>query len=534
MPLLLVGLTELLLAFLGVGERQPFFLENERDGVAVWQANQEGPWGRAAFEPQHFAREKGSVYRIFCVGASTVKGSPFDRHCSFSKWLAARLRFLHPTQDFEVIRLAEDGRSAEDVADLCEEALDYQPDLLVVYSGHNEFLRVNLAAVVYPGRTSWWDRSQKFRLGRWLTARRWRSAPVNAGQLIAGHAGIDDSPYLTEEQMAWGVELYRRALQRVQWACDRAAVPLVLCRPASNLRDDPPARSYLSADLNSNQRREFMNLFRRGERLLEKELPEAALAKFRQCEQIDRAPARLTYEIARCLDALGEIEAARPLYLEARDRDSHPRRVLSAQLKVIDELGEASPTTHVADPVALFRAAAKDGLPGYDLFVDYVHPDLDQQNLVAEAILQAMAQANLLAPEAEWRFADEPSVAEYREAMNIHFPQVATDYAQKVLTYIMQVLAVSGTDLSMLGAEQTLRCALEYDPENPSAHLGMALLRMLENQKEAAGTHLQVAWRGDSQVVNRCLGAARKIAALRQACDELQALLPVDPAEEGN
>ena len=93
------------------------------------------------FNPQRFpARKAEGTTRIFCVGGSTTYGRPYDDRTSFCGWLRLFLPAVDPSRRWEVINAGGISYASYRVARLMEELADYEPDLFIVYSGHNEFL----------------------------------------------------------------------------------------------------------------------------------------------------------------------------------------------------------------------------------------------------------------------------------------------------------------------------------------------------------------------------------------------------------
>ena len=125
--------------YVGFSSYIPLFVEKtEGDGARVMLTA--GNKSRF-FNPQKFPRDKGSgVRRIFCVGGSTTYGRPYDDHTSFCGWLREFLAVADPTHKWEVINAGGISYASYRVALVMEELAEYEPDLFVIYSGHNEFL----------------------------------------------------------------------------------------------------------------------------------------------------------------------------------------------------------------------------------------------------------------------------------------------------------------------------------------------------------------------------------------------------------
>jgi hypothetical protein len=93
------------------------------------------------FNPQTFpVQKKEGTTRIFCMGGSTTYGRPYNDLTSFCGWLRQFLPAIDPNRRWEVINAGGISYASYRVARLMKEISDYEPDLFIVYSGHNEFL----------------------------------------------------------------------------------------------------------------------------------------------------------------------------------------------------------------------------------------------------------------------------------------------------------------------------------------------------------------------------------------------------------
>ncbi|MEW6746876.1 MAG: tetratricopeptide repeat protein [Planctomycetota bacterium] len=508
-PLAVFALIELALRMAGVARPETFFVVGTRpDGEPVLEVNPRSPWGELPFRPPSFTQRKpeGSC-RIFCLGDSTVNGTPFHRHCSFSAWLQVRLEHLHPGKRFEVVRMGYDSKPAREIAKLCEEVVHYEPDLVIVYTGHNEFIVQNLATVRHAWGTRIREWLSSFRLGTVLYAL--GPLPVERPEHLVKNPvrRITDTPFLSPAEIDQGYEYYREGLERMVRACHEAGVRLMLCYPVCNLRDYEPVRSTLATSLPEAERARFRQLYEEGEQLLRAGRFERALQAYDGALAIDASPALLHYRRGRCLDRLGRFGEARAAYEQARDSDNHPNRATSRHWRLIDEC--AGPEELIADCGSVFDAAARDGIPGEDLFVDNCHPDIDNQNLIAEAVLRAMADAGLVAPRAEWHIGEEPDLAEYHRRMGLDLRKVATDLAGYVLYNLLYVLGNEASVDPVREAEDVLLFSRRYDATNPTALLGLALVSTLQGNLEEARRYAQQSRERDPTVIGTVLKLAR-------------------------
>jgi len=90
---------------------------------------------------QQFSKKKSpGTYRIFCVGGSTTYGAPYGDSTSFTRWLREFLPVVDGSRRFEVINAGALSYGSFRIALLMQELAGHEPDLFVVYMGHNEFL----------------------------------------------------------------------------------------------------------------------------------------------------------------------------------------------------------------------------------------------------------------------------------------------------------------------------------------------------------------------------------------------------------
>ena len=93
------------------------------------------------FRPASFAAVKpAQTRRIFVLGGSTVQGRPFSTETAFSTWLRLRLQAANPQLSFEVVNCGGVSYASYRVSKILDELLQHQPDAIVLYTGHNEFL----------------------------------------------------------------------------------------------------------------------------------------------------------------------------------------------------------------------------------------------------------------------------------------------------------------------------------------------------------------------------------------------------------
>ncbi len=115
-----------------------FFQEFEENGRTFCRVAHDELYGGA--QPA-FAREKGpGTVRVFCFGGSAAAGWPHPPEETFTAYLQSALADALPHRDVEVLNFAAHAYASYRVQLIAEQALAFQPDLVVLYMGNNEFL----------------------------------------------------------------------------------------------------------------------------------------------------------------------------------------------------------------------------------------------------------------------------------------------------------------------------------------------------------------------------------------------------------
>ena len=87
-----------------------------------------------------FKKEKdANTLRIFILGESTTIGYPYFHNGSFHRWIQYRLMNTFPNKRFEIINLSLTAVNSYTVLGFAKELVQYKPDAVLIYSGHNEY-----------------------------------------------------------------------------------------------------------------------------------------------------------------------------------------------------------------------------------------------------------------------------------------------------------------------------------------------------------------------------------------------------------
>lgn len=356
------------------------------------------------FNEQRFdAAKDADTYRIFCLGGSTTFGRPYDHRTAYPQWLQAYLEQAHPDRKWQVINCGGISYASYRLALLCDELVQYEPDLLIIYTGHNEFLEER----TYGEMRDW---SRTFRETVKLASysriyglldaayTRLNAPPKPETELskevntILEHTNGPESYHRNVQLREQVQQHYEFSLRRMAHAAATCGARLILVQPASNLRDFSPFKSENSR-LTAAQHQQWQVLFDDGGRLLQKEQFEQARKTLLQAEEIDPSHADLLFLIGSAAFRLEEHAAAQEYFRRARDEDVCPLRAPSEIHEIVERVGKDY-KLDVIDYPDLLRAhtlaAEGHGIPGLDSFLDHVHPRVEAHAVLGAALYDAM------------------------------------------------------------------------------------------------------------------------------------------------
>ena len=397
--------------YVGFASNVPLYVEQKRsDGrVEMVTAANKLRW----FNEQRFLRAKPSgTYRIFNLGGSTTYGRPYDDTASFSGWLRELLPRLDSKRRFDVINAGGISYASYRVAVVMEELARYEPDLFIIYTGHNEFLeeRTYRTLVETPrlvtGLGAAASRTRLYSVVHGLVrAKRSEASPTVLGAEVDPllEHSVGPSDYTRDD------ELRERAIAHFRFNLDRmidiarsAGAEVLLVTPASNLKDCSPFKSEHRDDLGSSEMERFGALYKAAEQAREAGELEQALESLDEAATIDDRYAELHYRRGRLLVELERYEDARQALEKAIDEDICPLRALTPITRVVREVA-AERHAPLVDFSKVVASISPHGITGADSFLDHVHFDYEGYRLLAVELVEAMERMGVIEPPDGWR-----------------------------------------------------------------------------------------------------------------------------------
>ena len=394
--------------YVGFASRVPLFVADgvDRAGRQIMRTAENK---KRFFNDQSFVQPKpNGTYRIFCPGESTTYGHPYRDPTSFPGWLRSYLRETEPDRLWDVINAGGISYASHRLAALMEELVRYEPDLFVLYVGHNEFLEDRTYAAVRdesPLRRWWMTRLFRTRAATLVLRARDRvSARVDDSKGEV-HTLLDDSigpaAYHRDLQRQDAVvSQYAGNLRRMVRLARSVGADVVMVTPASSLRDCSPFKSESSTGLTPGDASKASSLRSEGRASIREESFESAVASLDEAVRLDPDHAEGRYLLAEALQRIGRTEEAHTHYLAAKDKDIVPVRAISRLVEKAREVA-AELDVPLIDYVDMLESRTRTELghdsPGSELFLDHVHPTIDGNRMLAEALFEVLKKSGVVA-----------------------------------------------------------------------------------------------------------------------------------------
>ena len=385
----LAGCLEGALRLAGFGE-SPHFARRVTlpGGGTVWRDNRgcTVPFFSPALarRPQPFRlpeKKAPGTYRIFVLGSSAAMGDP-ESSFSLARALEVMLHAAWPQQRFEVVNAGITAVNSHLVRQYADDCARLEPDLFIVYEGHNEVIGpFGPASVFAPFLRS--ERAIRFAL--WLKGTRTGQLFSAAGRALAGRRGIPTEwggmQMFLRQQIAADdprldavVQHFRANLLAIADAGHRAGATTLLCTVLTNQRDFAPFLSQHRPALSPADLARWQADFAAAGKAARQGDPVAAESAYRAALARDDQYAELPFRLGRLALAAGRDDEARGFFQRALDLDTLRFRTDSRLNDVIRDLGRGDrPDLAVVDLAGNLAARSPHGIPGDDLLYEHVH-----------------------------------------------------------------------------------------------------------------------------------------------------------------
>lgn len=378
-PVLFVILLEVLLRAFNYGLDYPTFLSISKYHPNKQYLNPDLPY-KYFYNIEHAPtvlpdgfdiQKQPNAFRIFVLGESSVAGWPYVPNASFPRHLKRKLELLYPDNTIEVINCGVSAINTYTIRDLVGGILKEKPDLILIYTGHNEYygalgvassvgfinsrLLVNtylwlsdFKTVQFLQNTITWF----YRLFSKITTDDSDGGNETLMSRMIGESLITLDSNLFEA----GISQFEGNMDDIIKRIKDAGVPLIIGNLTCNTKDLKPFVSVKTDKLPAAE-----------------DIFNAAQSEFRN----------------------GNNEKAKELFLYAKELDALRFRAPQKINDIIKSLSIKYKIPFVNIDSA-FIQNSPDKIVGYNLTVDHLHPNIDGYRLIGDEFFKAMKANNLL------------------------------------------------------------------------------------------------------------------------------------------
>ena len=456
------------------------------------------------FNAQSFPKiKKPGTKRIFCMGGSTTYGHPYWDSTSFAGWLREFLPVVDSSHKWEVINAGGISYASYRVAALMDELAQYEPDIFVVYSVHNEFLErrtyqnlfdkstLSLNSQAMLARTRTWALTDRIlKRGRKLaTAPPTDSTKSNVDAL---QGEVDEilnytiGPVDYHRDAEWRAQVlqhYESNLQRMVSIARRAGAKIVFITPTANEKNCSPFKSEHDQNVTPSEHERLMALIRQSEG---DEITTDATKTLQFLDEaiaIDPHYAETHYRLGQAYLSLDRYSDAQLAFSCALNEDVCPLRAVSEIRQAIERVVRDSHGPMVDFEQKLRKLSEmENGHPilGDEYFLDHVHPTIDVNRQLALWIIEELQANGLVRGK---RLIDMVLADEFSKVEEKVLGQIDKEAQGFALRNLAKVLHWAG---KFEEAAPRARDVLDIIPNDPESRFILASCLNNTGQKEEA------------------------------------------------
>ena len=313
--------------------------------------------------------KKDNFFRVFVLGESTVQGYPFVPNASFPSDLQRRLELLYPSTNIEVVNCGISAIDSYTVRDFAKAIIKESPDLVLIYTGHNEYYGALGVASSFSGGKSrllvnsfiWLQKFRTFQLinntiEKIISIFKSGNGKNENNETLMEHVVGKSLIPLNSTLFNLGVKQFEGNMEDILSMLKEKNIPVILGTLTCNLKNQVP---FVSAKENNFLSADYV---------------------FSQAQNKLKS---------------GNFLQAKKLFIEAKDLDELRFRAPQKFNYIIKSLGKKF-SYPVVDIDSIFNAKSPDGIAGNNLMVDHLHPNIEGYRLMAKSYFNGMKNLNYL------------------------------------------------------------------------------------------------------------------------------------------
>jgi hypothetical protein len=337
--------------------------------------------------------------RILVIGESSGRGEPYHPWLSVGEIVGWQLERVFPGRRIDVDIWATGGATLASMHRRLA-GLEYRPDALMVYAGHNEF----------QGRYAWMrdvdyyidDAEPAGAPPVGLVSALFRYSPLcrlidetreqQQLDIVPPRTvtrALVDRPVCTRAETSAIVAEFRQRLHDIARFCAELGACPIFVIPPSNDAGYDPSRSVLSQSTTRSERDAFARSVARASALRRNDRAER-MRLLRELVDLHPEFAETHFRLARDLEQEGSWDEARRHYVLARERDAMPLRCPEPLRQVVRDVAAEHPAVLLVDGPLVLENKSPHQIVGDAFFHDAQHPNLRGYVALAEHILSQL------------------------------------------------------------------------------------------------------------------------------------------------
>lgn len=295
-----------------------------------------------------------NTIRIFIFGGSTTAGFPYSPNASFPRLVKRKIEMYYPAHRVEVINLGVSAVNTYFIRDIIDDVIEQQPDLLLFYTGHNEFYgALGPASTEFisgsPATVNLILKLREYKVYQLMTNL------INSIWNLFGEEKLESRSTLMETMIAEqeidsdseifrdGLAQFEQNMEAVLNKCSKHNIPVLIGNLVSNLKQKP-------LQISEGVAQEYF------------------------------------YEAMQKLDEENFTEA-KELFLKAKDNDLLKFRAVEEFNYIINKLAKRF-DADIVDIKNGFESASENSIVDNKLMVDHLHPKLEGYKLMGEIFFE--------------------------------------------------------------------------------------------------------------------------------------------------
>jgi tetratricopeptide (TPR) repeat protein len=373
---------------------------------------------RLGIDPIVFKKQKApDTKRVIVQGGSTAAGFPFGRWAGLAGMLGDRLEATHPYSDIEVVSTAMAAVNSYTLLDFVDEIIEVEPDAVLIYAGHNEYVGIFGAGSALTAQRSRTATQLHLQLSRFRVyqlvstllssvarSRAESSSPApNARDTLMAQAASSPEVPIGSPIYKDGLLQFESNLSEILARYQGAGIPVYIATLASNERDQSP---FVGGVVDESIAAEFQALMNASQGAYQAGRLDEARELAKQALELASEAANVWFLLGRIEEAAGRIDIARSAYEAAKDLDRLRFRAPVVFNQTIRKLAEEFGAT-VVDVRANMLLRSPKRLIGKELMLEHLHPNARGYFLLADAFYRVLDREQFFGPaQVDWSYAD--------------------------------------------------------------------------------------------------------------------------------